>query len=89
MTEQQFQSKIIKLLEKHGYYCIKIIRANKNGTPDIVAIKEGKATFIEVKSSNGVVSDLQRYRIKEIQEHGARAFVVREGDNIIDRINEK
>ncbi len=38
MTEQQIQSKRIKELEDEGYYVIKLIKTNKNGIPDLLAI---------------------------------------------------
>ena len=38
MTEQQIQSKRIKELEAEGYYVIKLIKTNKNGIPDLLAI---------------------------------------------------
>ena len=79
MSEQQYQSKIIKDLELEGYFTIKIIKANKNGIPDILAIKDGMATFIEVKSKDGRVSEIQKYRIEQLKKYGARAFVMQDG----------
>ena len=38
MTEQQIQSKKIKELEAEGYYVIKLIKTNKNGIPDVLAL---------------------------------------------------
>jgi len=38
MTEQQIQSKRIKELEEQGYYVLKLIKTNKNGIPDVLAI---------------------------------------------------
>ena len=38
MTEQQIQTRRIKELEEQGYYVIKLIKTNKNGIPDLVAI---------------------------------------------------
>jgi hypothetical protein len=38
MTEQQIQSKRIKQLESEGYYVLKLVKTNKNGIPDILAI---------------------------------------------------
>ena len=38
MTEQQIQSKRIKQLEDDGYYVVKLIKTNKNGIPDLIAI---------------------------------------------------
>ena len=80
MTEQQIQSKRIKQLEAEGYYVIKLVKTNKNGIPDILAIKPGAdVLFSEVKGKRGVVSKLQEFRINELKEHGFKAEVYREG----------
>jgi Holliday junction resolvase len=78
MTEQQIQSKRIKELEAEGYYVIKLIKTNKNGIPDIIAIpKDCDVLFIEVKTSKGKLSKLQEYRLKEIDKHGCRTEIYR------------
>jgi len=78
MTEQQIQSKRIKQLESQGYYVIKLIKTNKNGIPDIVAIPpRSRVLFSEVKTPTGRVSPLQEYRLKELQSHGVRTEVYR------------
>ena len=78
MTEQQIQSKRIKQLEAEGYYVIKLIKTNKNGIPDILAIpKDADVLFSEVKKPNGKVSVLQKYRLKELQGYGFRTEVYR------------
>ena len=38
MTEQQIQTKKIKSLEADGYFVIKLIKTNKNGIPDVLAL---------------------------------------------------
>lgn len=71
MTEQQIQAKRIKELEAEGYYVIKLIKTNKNGIPDLVAIPPNcKVIFSEIKKPKGVVSAIQKYRIKELNAHG-------------------
>tara|TARA_B100000085_G_scaffold197686_1_gene181366 strand:- start:2218 stop:2454 length:237 start_codon:yes stop_codon:yes gene_type:complete len=75
MTEQQVQSKKIKELEAEGYYVIKLIKTNKNGIPDLVALKKDEVLFVEVKAKNGVLSKLQEYRIKELNEYGIKTEV--------------
>jgi hypothetical protein len=51
MTEQQIQSKRIKELESNGYYVIKLVKTNKNGIPDLIAIPPGSdVLFSEVKT---------------------------------------
>lgn len=76
MTEQQIQSKLIKELEEKGYYVIKLMKTNKNGIPDLIAIpKNSDVEFIEVKRADGKLSKLQEYRIKELKKHGVKAII--------------
>lgn len=76
MTEQQIQSKRIKQLEAEGYYVLKLIKTNKNGIPDLIAIPQGcDVLFSEVKRPTGKLSKLQEYRLKELEKHGCRTEV--------------
>lgn len=76
MKESQIQSKKIKELEAQGYYVIKLVKTNRNGIPDIIAIpKNSDVEFYEVKGPTGKLSKLQEYRIKELTEHGVKAEV--------------
>ena len=77
MTEQQIQSKRIKELEKDGYYVIKLMKTNKNGIPDLIALKDGDILFSEVKKPNGRLSRLQEYRLKELEGYGFRTEIFR------------
>jgi Holliday junction resolvase-like predicted endonuclease len=49
---------------------LKIIKANKNGYPDLIAIKNNITTFVEVKQPNGRLSELQKVRIQELRSKG-------------------
>ena len=50
MTEQQIQSKKIKELEAEGYFVIKLIKTNKNGIPDVLALhKDLGVKFLKSK----------------------------------------
>jgi Holliday junction resolvase len=76
MSEQKVQAKKIKELEPAGYYVVKLIRTNKNGIPDLLAIpKDSDVLFIEVKDTNGKVSKLQEYRINELKSHGIKVEI--------------
>jgi len=78
MTEQQIQSRKIKELEAQGYYVIKLVRTNKNGIPDLIAIpKNSDVLFCEVKKPEGRLSKLQEYRIKELNQHGINTEIYR------------
>jgi Holliday junction resolvase len=78
LKEQQIQSKLIKQLEEQGYYVIKLVKTNKNGIPDLIAIpRDSDVEFIEVKRYDGKLSKLQEFRIKELNNHGVKAGVFR------------
>ena len=70
MLESKIQTKIKKKLEAEGWLVIKLIRTSVNGIPDILALKNGKSIFIEVKQPNGKISEVQKLRIKQLQEQG-------------------
>lgn len=78
MKEQQIQSKRIKQLEAEGYYVLKLITVNKKGIPDLIAIPPNSGVlFSEVKTPTGVVSELQKFRLKELEEHGCLTEIYR------------
>ncbi|NBP66131.1 MAG: VRR-NUC domain-containing protein [Bacteroidetes bacterium] len=77
MKESKIQAKKIKELESMGYYVIKLMKTNKNGIPDLIAIPKGSnVEFFEIKTSSGVLSELQKYRIKELTEHDLKVDVI-------------
>lgn len=83
ITEQELQSKIIKDLKKRGWIVVKTIVLSQSGFPDIFAFKSGQTIFFEVKTIDGVKSELQKYRIKQLQQAGFLAEFV---DNFEDFI---
>jgi Holliday junction resolvase len=55
---------------------LKLIRTNKNGIPDLLCLKKNETPlFIEVKTKTGVVSEIQKYRIKELKKFGFDAII--------------
>ena len=77
MSESKLQAKIIKLLEKHGFYVVKTIVSNKKGVPDILACSpKGRFVAIEVKYGRNKASKLQEYNIRLIQANQGLAAVV-------------
>lgn len=71
VTEQQIQTKIKRKLIERGWYVTKLIKTSTNGIPDLLAIKYGKAMFIEVKREGGKLSPIQELRIEELKAAGA------------------
>ena len=69
-----FQSKVKKQYEKEGYKVVKLIKLSENGYPDLMAMKEGKAVFIEIKEDGDTLKPLQEMRIDELKANGFEAF---------------
>ena len=70
MKESQIQKKKIKQLEEEGYFVIKLVLTNKMGIPDLLALKNGKALFFEIKRPDTKLTKLQEYRIQELKKQG-------------------
>jgi Holliday junction resolvase len=84
--ESKIQSEIIKYLKNNDYTVIKIILCNYNGCPDIIALKQGKTIFIEVKSEVGVLSELQKVRIAELEKQKFECYVVKSLNELKEKI---
>ena len=76
--ESAIQRKIIKRYEDDGYLVVKIGLCNKGGFPDLMLLKDGKASFVEVKRPGQKPQPLQEYRLKELRDAGSDAFVLTE-----------
>ena len=76
MLESQIQRKIITTLEADGWYVVKHIQTNRNGFPDLQALKDGRCIFIEVKRPNGRLSDLQKLRLQQLTDKGFNCYII-------------
>ena len=83
MTESQIQKKIIDNFTDRGFMVVKLMKTNTNGIPDLMVLKNGVCKFIEVKKPNGKISELQKYRIKQLRIQKFEAVVMDGIDSII------
>jgi Holliday junction resolvase len=74
MKEQHYQKKISDKLEIEGWYVIKLIKTTKNGIPDLLALKDNRTMFIEVKTPVGKLAKLQEFRLSELKERGFECY---------------
>jgi Holliday junction resolvase len=91
MEEQKLQRKIIAFFEKNGFLVVKIIKANINGLPDIILLKNGRSVFIEFKKdAKTKARPLQEYRLEQLRTLGFDAHVVGDFDvNLLNSIVKK
>lgn len=73
--ESVIQSSLIKKYESQGYMVVKLILTNKSGIPDLLLLKDGKASFVEVKRDGQKPRPLQEYRINELRSLGFEVHV--------------
>jgi len=71
----QHQNKVKRQLESEGWWVIKLIRCGENGIPDLLALKEGEAMFIECKELKDTVKLLQQHQINRLKKAGFTAYV--------------
>ena len=78
MSESKFEQKISRKLENKGWLSVKLIQTSKNGIPDRMYLRSGQLFFVEFKSSTGRLSEIQKYRIKELRDKGFHCFILKE-----------
>ena len=87
-SESSVQREIILHLERDGWYVLKLIQTNKNGIPDLMAIRNGTIIFIEVKRKGCHQRPLQLHRMNELTAHGVLVFVADSLDAIMVNVPE-
>ena len=76
--ESKIQSRIIKRYEQQGYMVVKLVLTNKPGIPDLLLLKNGVASFVEVKRPKNKPRPLQLYRMEQLKEQGFEVKVLSE-----------
>ena len=82
MRESTIQRKILRKLKERGVYAVKVMTANRNGVPDILACHRGWFYGIEVKAPGGKLSAVQEANLDWIVEAGGIALVARSWEQI-------
>ena len=84
MFESDIQKKISDYLSTlDECWVVKVMAANKRGTPDILAVISGKFVAIEVKAPWGKASKLQIAQLKRIEAAGGVAILAESLEEVI------
>lgn len=78
MSEKAIVDKIRDHLRKQGFWVLKIHGGPTQtaGIPDLLAVRDGRAFFFEVKTATGKTSRLQVHTIEQLRSFGAVAEIV-------------
>ena len=85
MTESQIQSDIQEYLRYNGWFVFKIHQQGKfcyKGITDLIAVKDGKTLFCEVKGDKGKLRPEQIKFMDDIKDHGGVHVVARSIDDV-------
>lgn len=73
ITEGMIQSSIRDFLRQFGWFVVRCQQGLgcHKGLSDLIAVKNGKTIFIEVKTPKGTQSPFQKQFQKDVEQHGA------------------
>lgn len=75
--ESAIQNRLIKVLERQGWYVQKTEGRSRNGFPDVTAVDTlGNVWFIELKRTVGKPSQDQCRELKALAEHNANVMLL-------------
>lgn len=75
--ESAIQNRLIRILERQGWYVQKTEGRSRNGFPDVTAVdKGGNVWFIELKRTVGRPSPDQCRELKALAEHNANVILL-------------
>jgi Holliday junction resolvase len=75
-SEAEIQAQIIKEMRSRGWLVNKLIQTTLNGSPDLIAHKDGRTVYIEVKRPGQKVRPLQDFRHRELARYGISTYVL-------------
>ncbi len=74
--ESEIQAKIIRRYKRQGYMVVKIGLCNLAGFPDLMLLKDGSVSFIEVKRPGSKPRPLQELRIEQLRKLGFEVLLL-------------
>ena len=84
MSEKNIVNNIRDYLKKQGFFVLKLHGSNMQqpGIPDLLAIKDGRAYWFEVKTDKGRATKLQVHMIEQLRGFGCVVEVVRSVNDV-------
>jgi hypothetical protein len=69
-------------LRSRGWLEFRLRSVNGSGWPDTFYVKKGRCVFIEYKTPEGELSDIQEKRIAQLQEERMEVYVIDSVENL-------
>ncbi len=83
MRERDIEQQLVKAVKKTGGLCLKFISPSMNGVPDrLVLMPNGRAAFVELKSTGKKMRALQKRRKEQLEGLGFPVFCIDSAEQI-------
>jgi len=78
MLEKAIVARVIATARSRGWWAVKLHgnAYSQSGLPDVLAIKEGRAAWMECKRPGNTPTRIQVHRMRELEGAGCRCAVV-------------
>lgn len=77
MRERDIEQQLVKAVKKTGGLCLKFISPSMNGVPDrLLLMPNGRAAFVELKSTGQKMRALQKRRKEQLERLGFSVFCI-------------
>lgn len=74
MLEKEIERRMGEMIKRRGGLYYKFVSPGNVGVPDrIVITREGRVIFVELKTEFGRLSNVQKWQMSRLREHGADA----------------
>jgi len=85
VTENDVKKQVKQYLSLKGYFHFHILQGlgAYKGIPDIIAIKNNRVLFLEIKRPGGRQSDYQKQFQADIEGHGGEYYVIKSLDELV------
>jgi len=85
ISENDVKKQVKQYLSLKGYFHFHIMQGlgAYRGIPDIIAIKNNRVLFLEIKRPGGRQSNYQKQFQANIEEHGGEYYLVKSLDDLV------
>lgn len=86
MLEKTIVNNVIAQARRLGWWAMKNHGSaySVKGLPDVLAIKDGRAVWMEVKRPGEQPTRIQEHRMRELEQFGCRVAVVRSAAEAVE-----
>ncbi len=87
LTETDIRRQVTDYLQLRQYFCFYVLQGlgSYRGIPDLVAVKNGRVLFIELKTARGRQSEHQKKFQSDLEAHGGEYILCRGIDDLMER----